>query len=248
MKSIKYYVMALIAFVVVSCQQAEKAPMSINMTIGQCDVSGSQSSIVRIDTATYVLTRDSVVDEERDTIYTVSLPVTLHLDSEFITDKAEDTPQLELKDSKGTKIAELELADTAAIAQIIEFMKGPDRLSGADFIEVKFTGKLTKSQFLKARNVTNLTLAHFHFHQIDPESLADPKITELLKNYEECVNSAQQYVNDGMGYSMAMMQLGEYTEDIKAQLQLSKGKMTAKQLEKFVSLSTRLDKILASRE
>ena len=45
-----------------------------------------------------------------------------------------------------------------------------------------------------------------------------------------------------------MMQLCEYPEDIKAQLHLSKDKMTAKQLEKFVSLSTRLDKILASRE
>lgn len=248
MKSIKYYVMALIAFVVVSCQQAEKAPMSISMAIRQCDVSGVQSSIVRIDTASYVLTRDSVADEEKDTVYSVSLPVTLHLGSEFITDKAEDTPQLELKDDKGRKIAELELADTAAISQIIEFMKGPDRYSGADFIEIKFTGKLTKSQFLNTRNVKSLTLTHFHFHQIDPESLADPKIAELLKNFEECVTSAQEYVNDGMGQSMAMMQLGEYTEDIKAQLQLSKGKMTAKQLEKFVSLSTRLDKILASRE
>lgn len=247
MKSIKYYVMVL-AIGFVSCQQAEKAPMSISMAIGQCDVSGAQSSIVRIDTATYVLTRDSVADEEKDTIYSVSLPVTLHLDGEFITDKAEDTPQLELKDDKGQKIAELELADTTAIAQIIEFMKGPDRYSGADFIEVKFTGKLTKSQFLNARNVKSLTLAHFHFHQIDPESLADPKITEMLKDFEGCINSAQEYVNDDMGYSMAMMRLGEYTEDVKARLQLSKDKMTAKQLEKFVSLSTRLDKILASRE
>ena len=81
MKSIKYYVMVL-AIGFVSCQQAEKAPMSISMAIGQCDVSGAQSSIVRIDTATYVLTRDSVADEEKDTIYSVSLPVTLHLDGD----------------------------------------------------------------------------------------------------------------------------------------------------------------------
>ena len=66
-------------------------------------------------------------------------------------------------------------------------------------IEIGFAGSSEKSKFLKLDNATKVTLTGFSFHQLDPEAMADPKITSLIDKFEKLAKEINKDIKE-FGY------------------------------------------------
>lgn len=212
-----------------ACQEKENPiPMSIELEGVQLDINGSQAGLVAADTLGLIIARDSVVNEATDTIYNVSTNVTLVLDGTFIADKMEEKLLLNVIGADGTPLVSLAPTDSMIVDSLVAFLKN----SVGEKIEIRFAGKTEKSKFLKLDNVTKVALTGFSFHQLDPEAMADPKITSLIDKFEKLAKEINKDIKEfgylGVGNGRAT-EIGA----MRIKLSSSKSKMTPKQLERF---------------
>ena len=183
----KTFFISVIAAIALLAACEKEAPVPMQMEMGvQIDISGNRAAIVKADTARLVIMRDSVADEKTDTIYNLHTSLTLILDSTFLADKMEDSLLLSIGDITLAP-TDIVLADT-----LIAFIK---RQPGAA-VSINFAGQAVRSQFLLLGTASEATLSGFSFHELDPESLADPKITQLLDRWQNLVYQYRREVNE----------------------------------------------------
>ena len=206
--------------------------MSMELAGLQLGISGSQTGLVTADTTSLIIVRDSVVNEATDTIYNVRTNVILVLDSTFTADKMEEELLLNVLGADGSTLVSLAPTDSMVVDSLMVFLKK----GVGEKIEIGFAGNTEKSKFLKIGNATRVTLTGFSFHQFDPEAMADPKITNLLNEYEKWGNNVvEEFQEYGFAGTLETNFLSDVTEDLEKR----KVEMTPKQLERYLKLRKR---------
>lgn len=208
--------------VLMACQEKESiTPMQIEVG-SQVEVVGICANNVKPDTVSLVIVRDSVTDEKTDTIFNLKTSATLILDSTFVADKMEETMQLQINDVTFVP------ADSALANNLITFLKSEP---GTKTV-IEFVCKAEKSKYLQLQNATKASITGFSFHKLDPEALADPKITSLIDKFEklakEIGEDIREYGDFGIGAARA-----EEIGSMRNKLNGMKSKMSPKQLERF---------------
>ena len=224
-----FAVICAIGSLLTACQEKEMPiPMSMELAGVQLDISGSPAGLVTADTANLIIVRDFVANEATDTIYNVRTNVILVLDSTFTADKMEEELLLNVLGADGSPLVSLAPTDSMIADSLMAFLK--KRVG--EKIEIEFAGNTEKSNFLQIENATKVTLAGFSFHELDPEAMADPKITSLIDKFEKLAKEINKDIREfgyiGVGNGRAS-EIGA----IRIKLFGSKSKMTPKQLERF---------------
>ena len=231
MKKLSFMTMLAMAALLAACnekkQEQEAIPMQVE-TAAQVEISGNRASLVKADTTALVIVRDSVADEEVDTIYDIHATLTLLLDSIFIADKMEETLVLELFAADGSSLAQLTPVDTLLADSLMSFLKQ----EAGTAIEITFVGKIDKDYFLKLQDAANVSLSGFSFHELDPESLADPKITSQINQFEKLAKEINNDIRE-FGYMGVGVARAEEIAIMRIKLNGIKSDMTPKQLERF---------------
>lgn len=212
----------IVAILLVACQK--DAPILMKVEAGvQVEISGDRASIVKADTTRLVIVRDSVADEKTDTVYKLYTSLTLILDSTFMADKMEDSLLLKINDVVFVP------TDSTLADSLISFMKKQPGTA----INIQLTGQALRSQFLGLAFANTSVLSGYSFHELDPESLADPEITAMLKDYLETERYLREVEEEGgwLGSSAAYM-LGRHEANQSA-LDMMKDKMTPKQRKAY---------------
>lgn len=215
-------------------EEAEIIPMTVTVNASRIEMEGTCVGIVHADTAKILLIRDSVSDEKVNSIYNIYTKLTLFLDSTFMADAMEDTLSLQLLAADGRCLAQLAPVDSLLADSLIAFLKQETGKS----IVIDFAGQTGKDIFLQLSDAAIATLSGFSFHELDPESLADPQITKLLDEYQKWVEYVRQGVADGFGIipqSYVHYGLPEAYDTYK-KLKTKESLMTPKQKERFAKL------------
>lgn len=228
-----FSVICVIGSLLTACHKKEMPiPMSMELAGVQLEISGSQAGLVTADTTSLFIVRDSVVNEATDTIYNVRTNVILVLDSIFTADKMEDELLLNVLGADGSTLVSLAPTDGMIVDSLMAFLK---KDVGVE-IEIGFAGNVERSKFMEIGNATRVTLTGFSFHKLDPEALADPKITNLLDEYEKWGNYV---VNEFNKYGMAGTLETNFLSDATSDLDKRKSEMTPKQLDRYLKLRKR---------
>lgn len=224
-----FVVICAIGSLFTACQEKEKPiPMSTELAGVQLEISGSQAGLVAADTTGLIIVRDSVANEATDTIYNVRTNLTLVLDSTFTADKMEEKLLLNVLGTDGSTLVSFAPTDSMIVDSLMAFLKK----GVGEKIEIGFVGSTEKSNFLKIGDATKVMLTGFSFHQLDPEALADPKITNLIDRFEklakEIKKDIQEYGYLGVGNARA-----EEIGTMRNNLLRLQQKMSPKQQERF---------------
>lgn len=195
---------------------------------GQVEIFGNKANIVRPDTMALVIVRDSVADEKTDTIYNLKTSLTFVLDSTFMADKMEEALQLHINDITFVP------TDSACANSLIAFLKSD---VGTKTV-VEFTGKTERSKFLQLSNAVKVSLIGFSFHELDPEAMADPKITKLIDSYEKWINILNNAKKENYGMLPQMYVYEGLPEayGLYKKLAAHESVMSPKQKERFANL------------
>lgn len=224
-----FAVICAIGSLFTACQEKEMPiPMSMELAGTQLEISGSQAGLAKADTTGLVIVRDSVANEATDTIYNVRTSVILVLDSTFTADKMEDELLLNVIGADGSTLVSLVPTDSMIVDSLMSFLKKGVGVR----IEIGFAGNTEKSKFLKTGNATKVTLTGFSFHELDPEAMADPKITSLIDKFEKFAKEINKDIKE-FGYMGVGNARASEIGTIRIKLSGSKSKMTPKQLERF---------------
>lgn len=210
-----------------ACHENElPIPMQVEVK-KQVEIVGNRADRVRADTSSLMIVRDSVLNEKTDTVYNLKTSITILLDSTFMSDKMEESLQLKINDLVFVP------ADSAFANTLINFLKSD---SGTKVV-VDFVGKAEKSRFLSLQNATNVSVTGFSFHELDPEALADPQITSLIKSFERL---AKQMDNDMREYGSMGVGIANIRElcEMRDRLRGVSDRMTPKQAERFRFVET----------
>lgn len=173
--------MMAVVTLLTACQQKEApAPMQVVVS-SHVDIVGNRANIVRLDTASLVIVRDTVANEKTDTIYNLRTSLTLILDSTFMADKMEDSMQLQIN---GIIFVP---KDSVYADNLIAFLKS----DVGSKTNVEFTGKAERSKFLKLTNALNVSLTGFSFHEL-PFTFLAPNFQKIVKVTASNVNICEQ--------------------------------------------------------
>lgn len=183
----KTFILSVIAAAILlaACENNVPVPMQVEIGVPVA-ISGNRAALVKADTTQLLLVRDSVADEKTDTIYNLHTSLTLILDSTFLADKMEEHLELNINDIILTP------TDSVLADSLMAFLK---KQPGAT-VSIAFAGQTVRSQFIQLATASNATLTGFSFHELDPESLADPKITQLLDKWQRYIRQYQREVDD----------------------------------------------------
>lgn len=241
MKKLLTMTMIAATALIVACNQKnETTPMEIGLGTNVVKIEGSRANHVKADTASLMIARDSVANEETDTVFDIHTSLTLILDTTFQADKMEEVLSLLIQDSKGSALATLSPTADALPDSLIAFLnKNP-----GESITISFAGKINRSTFLRLSSAKNVILRGFSFQELDPESMADPKITQKLNSIEEGIKWCNEYLDEclkekawpGNRFCVETM---EEIEDVVSMQKI----MSPKQLERFNSLRKYFDKM-----
>ena len=215
----------MVAALLAACQKEAPIPMQVEAG-AQVEISGNRASIVKADTTRLVIVRDSVADEKTDTVYDLHTSLTLILDSTFMADKMEDSLSLKINDVVFAP------ADSTLADSLISFMKKQPGTA----INIQLAGQASRSQFLGLALSDAVVLSGYSFHELDPESLADPKITAMLKDYLETakgIRDLQEIEKEAGPMGSCCAPLYEHYDLCQKSLDKMKDKMTPKQRKAY---------------
>lgn len=224
----KSYVMMIVVVMFLTACQRNEVSIPLQVVVSQVEIVGEQANIVKLDTASLVIVRDSVANEKTDTIYNVKTSITIILDSTFVADKIEKTLQLQINDITFVP------ADSAFANNLISFLKSEP---GTKTV-IEFVGKAEKNKYLQFQNATKASFTDFSFHKLDPEALADPNITKMLNSYAKWLKTMKQDKDDNYG-TLPQMYVHQGLPEaygLYKKLHVQETKMTPKQKERFASL------------
>ena len=228
MKKCFFPILVTFVTLLIACQENERpVPMQVEIN-GQVEIFGNKANIVRPDTMALVIVRDSVADEKTDTIYHLKTSLTFVLDSTFMADKMEEALQLHINDITFVP------TDSACANSLIAFLKSD---VGTKTV-VEFTGKTERSKFLQLSNAVKVSLIGFSFHELDPEAMADPKITKLIDSYEKWINILNNAKKENYGMLPQMYVYEGLPEayGLYKKLAAHESVMSPKQKERFANL------------
>lgn len=223
----KIMIVFMATLLITACQKEVPVPISIQLGTVQTEIKGNCAKLVITDTSGMVFTRDSVADEKVDTVYDIHTTLVLQLDSTFQADKMEGNLQLELLNDAGETIISAAPVDDATPDSLIAFMKKDI----GEKMEIAFAGKAGKSKFLMIPKISKVLLSGFSFHELDPESLADPTITALIDKFEQLAIELNKDVKE---YGWIGGGPAEEIGNMEQQLKKLKPQMSPKQLERFI--------------
>lgn len=224
-----FVVICAIGSLFTACQEKEKPiPMSMELAGVQLEISGSQAGLVAADTTGLIIVRDSVANEATDTIYNVRTNITLMLDSTFTADKMEEKLLLNVMGTDGSTLVSLAPTDSMIVDSLMAFLKK----GVGEKIEIGFAGSTEKSKFLNIENATKVMLTGFSFHELDPEAMADPKITNLINRFEKLAKEIKKDIQE-FGYLGVGNARAEEIGTMRNNLLRLQQEMSPKQQERF---------------
>lgn len=228
MKILHFILVTAVVALLTACQENEKpVPMQAEVN-SLVEIVGNKANIVRPDTMSLVIVRDSVADEKTDTVYNLKTSLTLVLDSTFIADKMEASMKLQINDITFIPM------DSAYADCLIAFLKSDVGTKTT----IEFTGKTERSKFLQLSNAVKVSLMGFSFHEVDPEAMADPKITKLIDSYEKWINTMNNAKKENYGMLPQMYVHEGLPEayDLYKKLAAQESMMSPKQKERLTNL------------
>lgn len=239
MKKYLLVVMA-IAAMMVACQEGEKTPMFFKLLAIPFSVEGTHADLVKGANAEWFFFRDSVANEETDTIYNVTVDAKLQVEKTFDAEKMDTLPQLKIFSQSGEELVVMDVQDPAAIS---DFLSSYLKEKAGSIRDIRFVGKMNKSKFLQLSNVKQGVLTHFSIY--DPEANADPKITKMIDEYQAFYDNAKELIDDGLPVSSSpMMRLFGSIEDHEALLKAKEKDMTSGQKERYKEIAKKLNKLV----
>ena len=240
MKKSLFALMA-VAALLLSCQGGEKAPMFVKLSTIPFEIEGTHADLVKGASTEWIFLRDSVANEETDTIYNVTVDAKLSIEKTFEAEKMDTLPQLRLYSQTGEELIVMEVQDTASIKDLLGYYL---KEKAGSVKEIRFTGTISKSKFLQLAQAKQAVLTHFSM--FDLEANADPAITKMIDEYEGCCNNAKELLQNGIpaGSSAMMRQFG-YIEDCESSLKKKEKLMTPGQLKRYKDISKDIQKEVA---
>ena len=240
MKKSLFALMA-VAALMFSCQSGEKAPMFVKLSAIPFAIEGTHADLVKGASAEWLFLRDSVANEETDTIYNVTVDAKLSIEKAFDAEKMDTLPQLKLYSQTGEEIIVMDVQDTASIKDFLGYYL-KEKVGSVK--EIRFMAKISKSKFLQLAQAKQAVLTHFSMFY--PEANADPEISKMIDEYEGCCNNAKELLQNGIpaGSSTMMRQFG-YVEDCEASLKKKEKLMTPGQLKRYKDISKDIQKEVA---
>ncbi len=239
MKKFLFGMMA-IAAMMVACQ-SEKVPTFLQLPALPFSVEGTHADLVKGANSEWFFLRDSVANEDTDTIYSVITDAKLRVEKTFEAEKMDTFPQLKVISPSGEVLIEMEVQDSAVIRDLLYFYlkdhAGFER-------EIRFVGKTSKSKFLQLPQTKQIVMTHFSLY--DPEAHANPEITKMIDEYLGCYKTVKELLESGLpaGSTTMMRQFG-YVEDFEAQLKKKEKDMTAGQMKRYKGIYNDLRKLVA---
>lgn len=230
--------MMVVVALMVACQ-GEKAPMFVKLPAIPYSVEGTHADLIKVANSEWFFLRDSVANEETDTIYNVIVDAKLKAEKTFTAEKLDTFPQLKFFSPSGEELIVMDVQDSAVINDFIGYYL-KERL-GINR-EIRFVGKINKSKYLQLAQAQKAVLVHFSLY--DPEAHADPQITALLDEYETGYENVKSMVDDGipMGSTM-MMRIISQMDDVATNLKAKEKQMSPSQLKRYHSILTKIKKL-----
>lgn len=227
MKKFKYGII-VVAALMVACQ-GEKTPMFVKLPAIPFSVEGTHADLVKGASTEWFFFRDSVANEETDTIYNVTVDAKLHVEKTFDAEKMDTFPQLKFLSPSGEELIVMDVQDSAIIKDFIGFYlkekEGSER-------EIRFVGKMNKSKYLQLPQTKQAIMTHFSLY--DPEAHADPEITKMIDAYFEFYKQIKEMLESGMpAGSTTMMRHFNFIEEHEAKLKAKEKTMTSGQIKRY---------------
>lgn len=239
MKKNLFIILTVVA-IIVACQGGEKAPMFYKLPAIPFSVEGTHADLVKGSTTEWFFFRDSVKNDETDTIYNVTVDAKLRVEKAFEAEKIDTLPQLKFFTQSGEELIVMDVLDSTAIKDFVGFYL-KDKVGSER--EIRFVGKMIKSKFLKLPEAKQAVLIGFSLY--DPEAHADPAITKMIDEYQDFYNNAKELLEDGMPVaSTPMMRLFGNIEDHEAKLKAKEKTMTKAQMERYKGIASDLQKLV----
>lgn len=183
MKKGLYLTIALAAILMAACKDV---PKEVRICAEQIKIDGKTANVIHADTASILLVRDSLPNKDNG-LYTVRTALTLLLDSIFYTDQMEDSLTLKLFSTEGQELVTLIPTDSLMADTLITYLQS--RIGNS--IVINFEGKTSGELISNLQEGGKTTLEGFSF------IYADPKITKLVNEYQELVQSISAIVEEG---------------------------------------------------
>ena len=238
MKKFLFGMMA-IAAMMVACQ-SEKVPTFLQLPAIPFSVEGTHAELVKGSTTEWFFLRDSVENEETDTIYNVTVDAKLRVEKAFEAEKIDTLPQLKFFSQSGEELVALDVQDSTVIKDFLGFYL-KDKVGSER--EIRFVGKMSKSKFLKLPEAKQAVLIGFSLY--DPEAHADPAITKMIDEYQDFYNNTKELLEDGMPIaSTPMMRQFGNIEDHEVKLKAKEKVMTKTQMERYKGIARDLQKLI----
>lgn len=231
--------MMAIAAMMVACQ-SEKVPTFLQLPAIPFSVEGTHAELVKGSTTEWFFLRDSVENEETDTIYNVTVDAKLRVEKAFEAEKIDTLPQLKFFSQSGEELVALDVQDSTVIKDFLGFYL-KDKVGSER--EIRFVGKMSKSKFLKLPEAKQAVLIGFSLY--DPEAHADPAITKMIDEYQDFYNNTKELLEDGMPIaSTPMMRQFGNIEDHEVKLKAKEKVMTKTQMERYKGIARDLQKLI----
>ena len=238
MKKSRIVIMA-IAAIMVACQ-SEQTPMFYKLPAIPFSVEGTHAELVKGSTTEWFFLRDSVENEETDTIYNVTVDAKLRVEKAFEAEKIDTLPQLKFFSQSGEELVAMDVQDSTVIKDFLGFYL-KDKVGSER--EIRFVGKMNKSKFLKLPEAKQAVLIGFSLY--DPEAHADPAITKMIDEYQDFYNNTKELLEDGMPIaSTPMMRQFGNIEDHEVKLKAKEKVMTNAQMERYKGIARDLQKLI----
>lgn len=234
----KIFVLLTVATLISACQ-SEKAPMFVKLPAIPFCVEGTHADLIKGANSEWFFLRDSVANEETDTIYNVTVDAKLKVEKMFTAEKLDTFPQLKFFSPSGEELIVMDVQDSAVINDFVGYYL-KERLGFNR--EIRFVGKINKSKYLQLAQAQKAVLVHFSLY--DPEAHADPQITALLDEYETGYENVKSMVDDGIPLgSTMMMRVISTMDDVAKNLKSKEKQMSPAQLKRYHSTLAKIKKL-----
>lgn len=234
----KIFVLLTVATLISACQ-SEKAPMFVKLPAIPFSVEGTHADLIKGANSEWFFLRDSVANEETDTIYNVTVDAKLKVEKMFTAEKLDTFPQLKFFSPSGEELIVMDVQDSAVINDFVGYYL-KERLGFNR--EIRFVGKINKSKYLQLAQSQKAVLVHFSLY--DPEAHADPQITALLDEYETGYENVKSMVDDGIPLgSTMMMRVISTMDDVAKNLKSKEKQMSPAQLKRYHSTLAKIKKL-----
>ena len=112
--------MMVVVALMVACQ-GEKAPMFVKLPTIPFSVEGTHADLIKGANSEWFFLRDSVANEETDTIYNVTVDAKLKVEKMFTAEKLDTFPQLKFFSPSGEELIVMDVQDSAVINDFIGY-------------------------------------------------------------------------------------------------------------------------------